>query len=51
MTGEWQLQGPLRPGLGEMIEMDCRYVLTWSPLRDLKLLGRTAVHICAGRGI
>jgi lipopolysaccharide/colanic/teichoic acid biosynthesis glycosyltransferase len=51
MTGEWQLQGPVRAGLGEMIELDCRYVRTWSPLGDLKLLGRTAMHVCAGRGI
>jgi lipopolysaccharide/colanic/teichoic acid biosynthesis glycosyltransferase len=51
MTGEWQLQGPVRVGLNEMIEIDCRYVRTWSALRDLKLLCRTALHVCAGRGI
>jgi lipopolysaccharide/colanic/teichoic acid biosynthesis glycosyltransferase len=34
-----------------MIEIDCRYARTWSALRDLKLLGRTALHVCAGRGI
>ena len=51
MTGEWQLGGPVRAPLREMIEIDCRYAQTWTPLSDLKLLGRTAFYVCAGRGI
>jgi lipopolysaccharide/colanic/teichoic acid biosynthesis glycosyltransferase len=51
MTGRWQLQGSARPPLAEMVELDCQYIRTWSPLRDVALLWRTALFILRGRGI
>jgi lipopolysaccharide/colanic/teichoic acid biosynthesis glycosyltransferase len=51
MTGRWQLQGSARPPLTEMVELDCQYTRTWSPIRDVALLWRTALFVLRGRGI
>jgi lipopolysaccharide/colanic/teichoic acid biosynthesis glycosyltransferase len=51
MTGEWQLQGAARVPLAQMVEIDCLYAQTWSALKDVKLLCRTALYVWARRGI
>jgi lipopolysaccharide/colanic/teichoic acid biosynthesis glycosyltransferase len=41
MTGLWQVCGRSRLGYDDMIELDLRYVRTWSPLVDVWILVRT----------
>jgi exopolysaccharide biosynthesis polyprenyl glycosylphosphotransferase len=51
MTGVWQVMGSARVPLGEMVELDNLYVLSWSPWLDLKILLRTVAFVCARRGL
>jgi lipopolysaccharide/colanic/teichoic acid biosynthesis glycosyltransferase len=51
MTGRWQTLGPVRPPLREMVVIDCLYVEQWSLWEDLKILGRTLVHMVRLRGV
>jgi lipopolysaccharide/colanic/teichoic acid biosynthesis glycosyltransferase len=50
MTGPWQVLGPTRPPLAEMVKTDYLYAITWNIWLDIKILLRTAAHITSGRG-
>ncbi len=41
LTGLWQVEGRSTVGTVERLELDRRYVETWSPWQDLKILIRT----------
>jgi lipopolysaccharide/colanic/teichoic acid biosynthesis glycosyltransferase len=49
LTGLAQVSGRNAIPWSERIELDVRYVETWSPRRDLAILGRTA-RVVLGRG-
>ncbi len=51
MTGPWQILGPGRAALGEMVAIDYRYVADWSLWKDLKILLRTVPHVVGRRGL
>ncbi len=50
MTGQWQISGPMRPPLREMVAIDYLYVTNWSLWTDVKILLRTVAHVCGRRG-
>jgi lipopolysaccharide/colanic/teichoic acid biosynthesis glycosyltransferase len=50
MTGHWQILGPTRVPLAEMVAMDYLYVANWSLWTDAKILMRTVPHVLRGRG-
>ena len=50
MTGPWQVLGPTRPPLAEMVKTDYLYAITWTLWLDLKIMLRTVAHVRAGRG-
>jgi len=51
MTGVWQLFGPTRIPLPEMVKLDYVYGANWSVWLDLKILLRTIPHALARRGL
>ena len=51
MTGPWQVLGPKRPPLSEMVKIDFLYAVNWSLWSDIKILVRTALHISGRRGV
>ncbi len=51
MTGPWQILGPARVPLKEMVAIDYLYVANWSLWTDLKILLRTVPHVIARRGL
>ncbi len=51
MTGPWQILGPARVPLDEMVAIDYLYVANWSLWGDIKILLRTAPHVLARRGL
>jgi exopolysaccharide biosynthesis polyprenyl glycosylphosphotransferase len=51
MTGVWQVLGPTRVSLDDMVKLDYLYRANWSLWLDVKILLRTAGHILARRGI
>ena len=51
MTGPWQVLGPSRPPLGEMVKTDYLYATNWSLWTDIKILLRTVAHVVAQRGL
>ena len=51
ITGPWQVLGPARPPLSEMVKTDYLYAINWSVWADVKLLLRTISHIAARRGL
>jgi lipopolysaccharide/colanic/teichoic acid biosynthesis glycosyltransferase len=51
MTGPWQVLGPERPPLGEMVKLDYLYGANWSLWSDVKILLRTVTHVTGGRGM
>jgi lipopolysaccharide/colanic/teichoic acid biosynthesis glycosyltransferase len=51
MTGPWQVLGPQRPPLAEMVKVDYLYAANWSPWNDVKILLRTLGHVVARRGV
>jgi lipopolysaccharide/colanic/teichoic acid biosynthesis glycosyltransferase len=51
MTGPWQILGPVRASLGEMVAIDYLYVADWSLWKDVKILLRTVPHVVARRGL
>jgi exopolysaccharide biosynthesis polyprenyl glycosylphosphotransferase len=51
MTGPWQVLGPKRPPLSEMVKTDYLYAANWSLWSDIKILLRTIAHVAAQRGI
>jgi exopolysaccharide biosynthesis polyprenyl glycosylphosphotransferase len=51
MTGPWQVLGPQRPPLQEMVKVDYLYAANWSIWNDIKILLRTLSHVLGRRGI
>jgi exopolysaccharide biosynthesis polyprenyl glycosylphosphotransferase len=51
MTGMWQVLGPARPPLSEMVKLDYLYAANWSLWTDVKILLRTLSHVLAQRGV
>jgi lipopolysaccharide/colanic/teichoic acid biosynthesis glycosyltransferase len=51
MTGMWQVLGPTRPPLSEMVKLDYLYAANWSLWNDIKILLRTLRHILGRRGV
>ncbi|MDQ6744754.1 MAG: exopolysaccharide biosynthesis polyprenyl glycosylphosphotransferase [Actinomycetota bacterium] len=51
MTGPWQVLGPERPPLSEMVKIDFLYAANWSLWSDIKILVRTALHVSGRRGV
>jgi exopolysaccharide biosynthesis polyprenyl glycosylphosphotransferase len=51
MTGPWQILGPSRVPLKEMVTLDYLYVANWSLWSDIKLLLRTVPHVLGRRGL
>ena len=45
MTGPWQVLGPGRLPLNEMVKLDYLYVATWSMWNDLKILLQTVAFV------
>lgn len=50
MTGLWQVEGRSRVSFDEMVRLDLRYAMHWSPLLDLKILWRTPRAVVRGKG-
>jgi len=51
MTGPWQILGPARVPLREMVAIDYLYVANWSLWTDIKILLRTIPHVLGRRGL
>jgi exopolysaccharide biosynthesis polyprenyl glycosylphosphotransferase len=51
MTGPWQVLGPTRPPLSEMVKTDYLYATNWSLWSDIKTILRTFAHIAGKRGL
>jgi lipopolysaccharide/colanic/teichoic acid biosynthesis glycosyltransferase len=51
MTGPWQILGPARVPLKEMVALDYIYVANWSLWTDVKILMRTVPHVLGRRGL
>jgi lipopolysaccharide/colanic/teichoic acid biosynthesis glycosyltransferase len=51
MTGPWQVLGPARPPLSEMVKTDYLYAANWSLWTDIKIVLRTFAHVFAQRGL
>jgi exopolysaccharide biosynthesis polyprenyl glycosylphosphotransferase len=51
MTGPWQILGPARVSLREMVAIDYLYVANWSLWTDVKILLRTIPHVLQKRGL
>jgi exopolysaccharide biosynthesis polyprenyl glycosylphosphotransferase len=51
MTGPWQILGPARVPLKEMVAIDYLYVANWSLWSDIKILLRTVPHVLGRRGL
>jgi exopolysaccharide biosynthesis polyprenyl glycosylphosphotransferase len=51
MTGHWQILGPARVPLHEMVAIDYLYVANWSLWTDIKIMLRTVPHVLGRRGL
>jgi lipopolysaccharide/colanic/teichoic acid biosynthesis glycosyltransferase len=51
MTGQWQILGPVRTSLSEMVAIDYLYVTNWSLWTDITILFRTLTHVLGRRGL
>jgi lipopolysaccharide/colanic/teichoic acid biosynthesis glycosyltransferase len=51
LTGPWQVAGSWRIPLSRMVEMDNTYLTNWSLWLDLKMVGRTFVHVIRRKGV
>jgi exopolysaccharide biosynthesis polyprenyl glycosylphosphotransferase len=51
MTGPWQILGPTRVPLKEMVALDYLYVANWSLWTDVKILLRTVPHVVGRQGL
>jgi exopolysaccharide biosynthesis polyprenyl glycosylphosphotransferase len=51
MTGHWQILGPVRVSLSEMVAIDYLYVVNWSLWTDMKIMLRTVPHVVRRRGL
>ncbi len=50
ITGVWQVAGRSRVKFDEMVRMDLRYAMAWSPWLDLKILLLTPFAVIRGSG-
>ena len=50
ITGLWQVTGRSRVKFDEMVRLDLRYAMSWSPMLDLKILLRTPLAVIKGAG-
>jgi exopolysaccharide biosynthesis polyprenyl glycosylphosphotransferase len=50
ITGLWQVTGRSRVKFDEMVRLDLRYALSWSPWLDLRILLRTPLAVIKGSG-
>lgn len=50
ITGMWQVIGRSRVKFDEMVRMDLRYAMSWSPWLDLKILMMTPLAVIRGSG-
>ncbi len=50
ITGVWQVTGRSRVRFDDMVRMDLRYAMSWSPWLDLKILLRTPLAVIRGSG-
>jgi len=50
ITGVWQVMGRSRVKFDEMVRMDLRYAMAWSPWLDLKILMLTPLAVIRGSG-
>jgi lipopolysaccharide/colanic/teichoic acid biosynthesis glycosyltransferase len=50
ITGVWQVAGRSRVRFDEMVRMDLRYAMAWSPWLDLKILLMTPLAVIRGSG-
>jgi len=50
ITGLWQVEGRSRVRFDEMVRLDLKYVRTWSPWLDIKILLRTPGAVLRGDG-
>ena len=51
ITGPWQILGPTRVSLIEMVDLENRYVSAWSLWTDIRILLQTVPHVVGRRGI
>jgi lipopolysaccharide/colanic/teichoic acid biosynthesis glycosyltransferase len=51
VTGPWQILGPTRVPLNEMVVMDYLYGANWSLWADVKIIVRTLGHVARRRGL
>jgi exopolysaccharide biosynthesis polyprenyl glycosylphosphotransferase len=51
MTGHWQILGPARVPLSEMVAIDYLYAANWSLWTDMKILMRTVPYVMGRRGL
>jgi len=51
MTGPWQILGPARVPLREMVAIDYLYVANWSLWGDVKIMLRTVPHVLGRNGM
>jgi exopolysaccharide biosynthesis polyprenyl glycosylphosphotransferase len=51
MTGPWQILGPARVPLDEMVAIDYLYVANWSLWNDAKIMLRTVGYVFQFRGL
>jgi exopolysaccharide biosynthesis polyprenyl glycosylphosphotransferase len=45
MTGAWQIMGPIRAPLREMVSMDYLYIVNWSVWADVRIVLQTFAHV------
>jgi lipopolysaccharide/colanic/teichoic acid biosynthesis glycosyltransferase len=50
ITGLWQVTGRCRVGFDEMVRLDLKYAMLWSPWLDMKILLRTPAAVVKGSG-
>lgn len=50
ITGAWQVAGRSRVKFDDMVRMDLRYAMSWTPWLDLKILLRTPLAVIRGTG-
>jgi exopolysaccharide biosynthesis polyprenyl glycosylphosphotransferase len=50
LTGLWQVSGRSNLSWAESVRLDLHYVDNWSPLLDIRILGRTVTAVARGTG-
>jgi lipopolysaccharide/colanic/teichoic acid biosynthesis glycosyltransferase len=50
ITGLWQVTGRSTVGFDDMVRLDLRYAMSWTPALDLKILLHTPLAVIRGSG-